>query len=220
MALKKTKANITNIYGVNDSTAPSFPVKIAGSDIADTSITATQIANTTITGGKIANSTITNTQMSDVSAAKVSGGTAAVTTGNIGEVITSSAISTTAGIPNSATYVTGSALPLTLGIWQIFYSISMLVLPDVGTNYNISGEVYVTDAAGTFIPNSKSAIQQNERTGNLYNIISLSKSVVVRVTSAQTYKLYANKGINTGNGGFNIYANATNTSDFYAVRIA
>jgi len=146
----------------------------------------------------------------------------AVTTGNIGEVITSANIVTTT-LNSSDTDITNASITLTAGVWRITYQLTCSMTTASATNDGGSIYVAMTDTGNTRIAKTnRSMFLRNVGVGvQAVGNTCLAMDIIIPLSATTTYKLRGQRADNQGTNTASIQVNANqNDSVFFAVRIA
>ncbi len=146
----------------------------------------------------------------------------AVAAGMIGEVISSTIV--TQAFTTTETDLAGASLPLTVGVWELCYSLSTQLSSGSGTNPSqYAARTKITTAANV-------DVALTQRAAFIGNVISLGVnafmhcSVTITVTTPTTYKIRITGSQPTGTGGSATLYNSPNNpqyteSVYYAKRI-
>lgn len=148
------------------------------------------------------------------------------TAGYVGEVITSSAMSTTTTVTaDTELDVTGASITLTAGNWRIYYGAACRIIDNSGSGTTVFGRVRVTDSSNTLVSGSTSFFGGHLGASEaLY--FQVTNSVDVKIASSTTYKLRltGSRSTATGDAIFRVadagvLTGTDNEAYFYAVRV-
>lgn len=152
----------------------------------------------------------------------------APTTGFVGEMVTSGAMSVT-GTTLAKVWVdvTGASITLTAGNWLVFIGATMQALNQVGTLIDYFARVALFDSANNLIPGSVMLQDFIMLSTVNTHTFSMSEVVPVRPTTSTTYKLRIECGYAAATaitrflvGGVGDFDANDCTPYFYAVRIS
>jgi hypothetical protein len=148
---------------------------------------------------------------------------ATIASGYVGETITSTISSTVLSASGTEQDITGASISLTPGRWQVFYSIEYSYDTTATTATGDGGSVYLklTKSDNTLVNKASSyAFHRTNGTNQTYYSTTLSKSVVIDVSSTTTYKLRMQYTDNAGTNACTAAASGSDYNSLYAVRIA
>ena len=147
---------------------------------------------------------------------------AAIASGFVGEIISPSSAITNTTFSTSEADVNNASLPLTAGVWQIFYSVT--VSYTTGAILANSGYtmICITNASNTHIGKSERILSAKAPVAVACEVFScLAASTVVTINTSTTYKLRGLRVDNAGTGVGQLWSSAGNyDTTFFAIRIA
>lgn len=144
----------------------------------------------------------------------------AVPAGYIGETIESATITTTS-IGTSETDITNASVTLSSGIWMVNFAAAVALVTGSTAGNESNVVLILTDAANTRIGGCDSQYNlKNPASASFFGGVTLSNSVVVRISTSVTYKLRAARNDFSGTGSASVYNSTDRRSKLYAIRIA
>jgi len=143
--------------------------------------------------------------------------------GDIGEIIASGLLFTTALSNGSDTDITGSVIALTPGNWELYYSVAAVFT--TGSSAGDGGSIFVkvTDASNNLVAKSSSTMfTRTPVAASMLSTQTLSKCTPLTVTANTSYKLRAQYTNNQGTNSGSIQSNPAGQGEgqFYAKRIS
>lgn len=142
-------------------------------------------------------------------------------TGMLGERVTWSVQPITQSVTVSETDWTNSSITLGVGTWLLSAQVCATIQLTATAGNDSELNVKITDASNNEINRQSRSIRARTPAAaiNLTTQV-ISLSTVVSISSTTTYKIRVKKQDNVGTAAVSVYNEASNYSDFYAIRIA
>jgi hypothetical protein len=146
---------------------------------------------------------------------------AAITAGNVGEVITSASMSS-GTLAASYTNITSASIALTAGVWKISYSVSLQPSPSSTAGHETIGSIQLFNSTDSLAisGSQRSSGARNPAAASFYIIGVCEYSTVVNIAGSKTYTIQGKNTNPAGTGSTTLLNSADYFSSFYAVRIA
>jgi hypothetical protein len=142
-------------------------------------------------------------------------------TGMLGEKVTWSVQPITQSVTVSETDWTNSSITLGAGTWLLSAQVCATIQLTATAGNDSELNVKITDASNNEI-NRQSRSIRARTPASAINLTTqvISLSTVVSISSTTTYKIRVRKQDNVGTAAVSVYNEASNYSDFFAIRIA